>query len=734
MAIQFDPLSRVVALHGKQSTYAFWAAPDGELAHLHWGGRVPDLSPELRSLARSGWQNPLDAAAREYPDFGRGDNRTPAYLVCDPAGHRISRLRYRDHVIEVGKPALAGLPAIYVEPNATADAHTIRIRLDDPEIGLEVELLYTILPELDAVCRSARLRNCGQQPLSLRGAASFAVDLPIASYRMLQLSGSWARERHEVWRDVHPGALHIESRFGASGHEHNPFIALARNQAGEVHGEVYGLALVYSGSFRAEIEQGQAGHVRATMGINPFAFEWQLAPADEFHTPECVGVYSSEGLRGMSQRFHELFGRHLCRGPWRDRPRPVVLNTWEAVYFKVNTETVEDIADAAAEMGVELLVVDDGWFGDKYPRNDDTSSLGDWVANPRKLPEGVAGLAPRVHRRGLRFGLWVEPEMVNPNSALYQAHPDWCLHVPGRDRTEQRNQLILDMSRADVRQYVTDSLCTLLDGAAIDYIKWDMNRNFTEAGSSSLPAGRQGEVHHRYILGVYEVLEHLVGRYPELLIETCSGGGGRFDAGLLFYGPQTWTSDNTDGGCRLDIQAGTARVYPAITMGAHVSAVPNHQVGRSTSLAFRLHVAMAGNFGFELDPRAMTADERQLARAGTAIYKEIRHLVHNGRYFQLASPFASNWPAWMFVDRRGDEAVVFAFQKHARVSEAAPRLRLAGLDAERRFRVQQVRADKSVASSWELSGAALMQVGLELQFPGDYASHLLRIRAVGSAS
>jgi alpha-galactosidase len=531
------------------------------------------------------------------------------------------------------------------------------------------------------------------------------------------LSGAWVRERHMERRALAPGMQGVESRRGASSHNDNPFIALLSKGADEDHGDVYGFNLVYSGSFTAQAEVEQYGTTRVTMGINPFNFSWLLEPGQQFQTPEAVMVYSSAGLGAMSRTYHRLYRTRLCRGKFRDAARPVLVNNWEATYFDFNAEKIESIAEAGRELGIELFVLDDGWFG---KRDSDNSSLGDWIVDSSKLPSGLEDLAQRVRKLGLQFGLWFEPEMISPDSDLYRKHPDWCLHVPDRRRTEGRQQLVLDFSREDVCDAIAEMVTKILNSAPITYVKWDMNRNMTEIGSALLPPERQKETAHRYMLGLYRVLDRITAQFPHILFESCSGGGGRFDPGMLYYMPQTWTSDNSDAVSRLKIQYGTSIVYPTSSMGAHVSAVPNHQVGRITSLEMRGHVAMSGNFGYELDLTKFSERENEIVKAQVALYKDIRHLVQFGDFYRLLSPFEGNETAWMIVSEDQSEAAVFFFKVLAEPNEAIKRLRLKGLDPEADYRL--------VDDGQTYGGDYLMYAGVPIPLlHGDFQSKMWRL-------
>ena len=497
----------------------------------------------------------------------------------------------------------------------------------------------------------------------------------------------------------------MESRRGASSHHHNPFFALTEFGTHEDHGSVYGFNLVYSGNFLGLAECDADYGCRAQLGINPFDFSWRLEPGTQFQTPEAVLVFSPEGLGGMSRAYHRLYRKHLCRGEWRDQPRPIVINNWEATYFDFDAAKLNEIAAAAASLGIELFVLDDGWFGH---RDNDRSSLGDWFVHRRKLPRGLGDLAAQIEGKGLSFGLWFEPEMISVDSELYRAHPDWCLHVIGRSRSEGRNQFVLDFSRQEVRENVYQQMKEILTAAPITYVKWDMNRNMTEIGSAALDAGRQSETVHRYMLGLYEFMERLTGEFPHILFEGCAGGGGRFDPGILYYMPQIWTSDDTDAICRLKIQHGTSLVYPWSAISAHVSVVPNHQLGRITPLRTRGHVAFTGAFGYELDVSLLEADQREEIKRQTAFYKKVRQLLLNGELYRLRSPFESNEAAWILVSPNKEEALVTHVTTLALPNAAQRFLPLKGLEAGAKYRIENL----------VYHGDALMNIGL----PVPYAS------------
>ncbi|MBD2844152.1 alpha-galactosidase [Paenibacillus sp. IB182496] len=731
MGIHYDAQRRLFHLQSLDTSYVIQLVGAGYPAHLYWGKRMRSLQPErLLELKERPSFTPstdptrpelsLDTLPHEYPGFGSSDFRMPAFEAELTGGDRVPELRYESHEIRPGKPALAGLPATYAEQDD--EAETLELVLADALGGLKVVLTYTVFAHHDAIARSARLINSGTEPLTLRRALSMSLDLHDARYELLQLSGTWTRERHMHKRRLEPGLQAVESRRGSSSHMHNPFLALLREDASEEHGDVFGVSLVYSGSFFAGVEVDQYGTARLAAGINPFDFGWRLEPGAAFQTPEAVLVHAHDGLGGLSRRYHDLYRERLCRGAHRDRTRPILVNNWEATYFDFDADKIEAIARDGKALGIELFVLDDGWFG---KRDNDKTSLGDWFEHADKLPDGLGKLAERINALDMQMGLWFEPEMVSPDSELYRAHPDWCLHVPQRRRTTARTQLVLDLSRADVQDYIVRTVSGILSSAPIAYVKWDMNRNMTEIGSALLPPERQRETAHRYMLGLYEVLERITAAHPEVLFESCSGGGGRFDPGMLYYMPQTWTSDNTDAVSRLFIQYGTSIVYPVSSMGAHVSDVPNHQVGRSTSLATRGNVALSGNFGYELDLTRFSEQERQEVREQVALYKDVRHLVQFGDFLRLRSPFEGNDAAWMFVAKDRSEAFVMFARILKQPNAPLDRFRLRGLDPQREYRLTQPGGEEAV-----YTGEELMYAGLPVpQFAGDFGSAVYRLAA-----
>ena len=632
MAIFVDEKAGVFHLQSKNTSYIMKVKNGKYLCHVYWGeklGKNPNMDNALicRNIGFSAITEKedksysLDYVCQEYPTGSNTDFRIPAITAEFKDGSRVIELKYDGYHIEKGKPVLLGLPATYVENDNEAD--TLYIYLVDTVKKLRVVLSYTIYNELDVITRNTKVINESEDSFVLTKIMSASVDFESIAkdYEMMEFSGGWGRERHIERTPLRSGIQSIESRRGASSHQLNPFFVMMEKGADEDTGSVYGFNLVYSGNFTAGVEVDQIFKPRAYLGINDYDFSWIMEPGDEFQSPEAVMVYSSKGLGEMSRTFHKLYRKRLVRGKYRDKQRPILANNWEATYFDFDEEKIVGLAKEAGDLGIELLVLDDGWFG---KRNGDNCSLGDWYVNKEKLPGGISELAKKVNEQGVKFGLWFEPEMVSPDSDLYRKHPDWCIHVEGRERTECRNQLTLDLSRRDVCDYIVETVSGVLDEANISYVKWDMNRHMTNLGSAGLSSDRQKEMPHRYMLGLYDVMERIVSSHPDVLFESCSGGGGRFDPGMLYYMPQTWTSDDTDAVERLFIQYGTSMAYPISAMGSHVSAVPNHQVGRVTSLKMRGDVAMSGNFGYELDLMKFTDEEKQEVRRQVETYKELR--------------------------------------------------------------------------------------------------------------
>ena len=710
-------------LRNDRVSYVLTVMPEGSLAHIYFGRRLnaADPDPVLRCAGAAPADDfrlqgcGLDRLPQEYPAFGLGDHREGALRVENADGTSAADLRFESACILREKPALTGLPSLSGE-----DSASLRVVLADAATSVRAELMYTVFDDCDVIARSVRLINDGPEDIRLTGVMSLSLDLPDSRWDLITLSGSWARERSIYRRPLVPGYQGVSTRCGASSLQQSPFLALARKETDERAGEVIGAALIYSGNFRADVSVYQNGCARMLLGINDTDFSWVLRPGESFQAPEAVLVCSVEGLGGMSRTFHSLWERHLLPSRWVHAHRPVLLNSWEAAYFDFDEDKLVDIAASAAQAGVELFVMDDGWFG---RRDDDTTSLGDWTADRKKLPGGLENLSRRIGELGLQLGIWMEPEMVSPDSDLYRAHPDWAIHIDGRIPITSRHQLILDLSRQDVQDFIVRSVSDTLTASGASYLKWDMNRNFTDIGSAALPAPRQKELPHRYILGLYAVMDRLTRSFPQVLFEGCSSGGGRFDPGMLYYVPQFWCSDNTDALSRCRIQYGSSLFLPPSAMGSHVSAVPNHQTGRITPMAARFAVALGGCFGYELDPRGLTEAEREEMARQVRIARETEDLRQKGSFYRLLSPFEGHDTAWMFVS--GDmRQAVFTFVRDLALPNTPPVLvRLQGLDPELRYRISET------GQVW--GGDQLMYSGLPCDpGRGDAASILYRLEAV----
>ena len=728
MAIVYDASSKTFNLSTSKTSYVLKVLGSNHVAHVYWGKKIKakNLDYVLRSKNWGSFLTNtdniddfmLEMTPQEYPGYGSTDLRTPAVELQFSDGTSATDFRYESHNIYAGKNKLNNLPATYVEDEN--EAMTLELTLVDSLKNVKLILSYSVFEEFDAITRSVKIINESNEDVNINRVLSANVDFRDSDYELLQLSGAWARERHIIRKEIRSGSQSIGSRRGSSSHAQNPFMALVRKDTTEQHGEVYGFSLIYSGNFLANVEVDMYENARAQIGINPFDFTWLLKSKEEFTAPEAVLVYSNEGLTGMSHIYNCLYGKRLCKGKYRDEVRPILINNWEATYFDFNETKIKEIAREATNLGMELFVLDDGWFG---KRDDDNSSLGDWFVNEEKLKGGLNKLATEINEMGLQFGLWFEPEMVSPISELYKEHPDWCIHIPGRNRSEARRQLILDYSREDVCNYIIEKISEVLSSAPISYVKWDMNRNMSEIGSAKLPANRQREVAHRYILGLYKVLEEITTRFPDVLFESCSGGGGRFDPGMLYYMPQTWTSDNTDAIERLKIQFGTSMVYPNASIGCHVSAVPNHQVDRITPIETRGVVAMSGNFGYELDITKLPESEKEIIKEQVKLYKEIRETIQFGKCYRLSSPFENNDVAWMFISKDCEEIIVSFVRTLAKPNSKFISLKLVGLDESSKYEI--------LGENIIVGGDELMNIGLNVpELKGDYQAKRWRFKKV----
>ena len=728
MSILFDGTNRTLTLTTKNSSYQMQIASTGHLLHLYYGRRAEGwfdhlylphdcgFSPnpyELRN--QRGWS--LDTLPQEYSGSNAGDYRLSALLPVTADGVWGADLRYVQHTIEPGKYTLSGLPAAF---DRGGEAETLRIALADSATGIEVELLYGVYAAQDIITRAVGVTNTGKQTVRLEKIASLCLDLPFGDWELMHFHGRHCMERQPERVPLMNGIQAIASKRGMSSHQHNPFVILCNRETTEDHGECYGVMPVWSGNHKTEIEVDQRGSTRVISGVHDEQFSWTLAPGENFDAPEVLLSFSHEGLAKLSQTYHRFIRDNLCRSRFSNAPRPVLLNNWEATYFGFDAEKLLKIAREAKYLGVDLFVLDDGWFG---TRSDDNGGLGDWFVNEQKLPGGLAPLIEQINAMGLKFGLWIEPEMVSEDSALYRAHPDWALTVPGRKPAMGRNQLVLDMSRPEVVEHLYQTFSTLLRDQHIEYIKWDMNRGLSDVYSHALPPERQGEAAYRYVLGVYSLLDRLTAAFPDVLFEGCAGGGGRFDAGMLAYCPQIWCSDDTDAVERLTIQYGTSFGYPTSAMGAHVSASPNHQTGRSVPLETRAVVAMSGAFGYELDPTKLLEDEAQAIRAQIIRYRKHEALIRTGDCYRLTDPHDKRRvAAWQFVSGDGGEALLNVVVTHPEANPKPLHLRLRGLDPRAVYAV-----DGQEARTY--TGAALMYGGYTLSpLCGDYPGAQLYLR------
>lgn len=720
--IRYLEEKKLFQLDTANTTYVIGLTPEGYVGHAYYGDRLlgdavstllrteePPFTPSKNLREKSAF---LDFFPMEYPTGGIGDYRESCLDVRNEAGSKASEIFYSSHTITDGKPRLEGLPASF----GTADeVQTLVITCKDPVLGLTVELMYSVFEKEDVIARSTRIVNEGFQKLRLEKVYSACLDMDNENFELLNLHGSWARERHIQRRELAYGKQLMSSQKGESSHQEHPFQALVTKGCDQEHGKVYGMHFVYSGNFIAQTERTQFDMVRMVMGISAEEFCWQLAPGESFQAPEVILVYST-GLGRMSRSYHDFYRSHMIRSPYNHRKRPILINNWEATYFKFDTQKLLDIAKEAKKCGIEMLVMDDGWFGH---RNNDDSSLGDWKVNTDKIQGGLKHLVDEVNKIGLEFGIWFEPEMISPDSDLYQAHPDWAIHIDGRAATQSRCQYVLDLSRKEVRDYVYEQVSSILHSANIRYVKWDMNRQLSDLGSSYLSAEHKQELFHRYTLGVYELQERLVTEFPELLLENCSGGGARFDPGMLYYSPQIWCSDDTDAIERLLIQEGTALIYPLCSMGAHVSDCPNHTVGRVTPFETRGHVALAGTFGYELDVTKIPEEDRAMIPQQIEMYHKYHELVREGDYYRIAS-YSENhlYDCWAVSAKDKSEVLITYVQVHSTPNAHSRKLYLRGFEPQAVYRLEE--------TGETFTGEILEKYGYLIRpLWGDYRSKLL---------
>ena len=722
MSIRFDEASRSFKLDTVSSTYLLRIHETGRLLQVYYGSPIPDVTVSDRDQRRGNASfspndphGPFtpDAAPMEYGCNGAGDFRISALSVRNSDGNATTDVRYKAHRIYAGKKSIPGLPATYCNDDSEAD--TLEIDLEDRTTGIVATLCYSVFADMGVMTRNVRIANHGETSCRLERAMSLCIDLPAMNYDLITLYGRHVRERNYCRRPLARGIQGVESKRGSSSHTSNPFAAIVSHNADEDHGICYGFNLVYSSNFTAMAECDFNATTRFILGINPTDFSWNLGPGEVFHTPEAVMVFSDSGMGDMSRRFHRFYNRNLVRGKWKNAKRPLLINSWEGALFDFDTDKLIAFADEACKLGVEMLVMDDGWFG---KRNDDTNSLGDWYVNEEKLPGGLSRLIEEVNARGLKFGIWFEPEMISHDSDLFRAHLDWHIHVPGREAMIGRTQYVLDMSRPEVVDCIWNQMYAILANNKIDYVKWDFNRNISDAASAVLPAHQQGEFFHRFMLGTYELMNRLVTTFPEILLENCSGGGGRFDPGMLYYSPQIWTSDNTDPVDRTFIQYGTSLCYPTSSMGAHVSAC------RRTNFDTRGNLALWGSGGYELDPRKMTQEEKDKVLEQVAEYHKYYDVIHYGDLYRLLCPWDDHrFAVWQFVSQDKQEALVTKMTMD-NVWDHFQIIRLRGLDPNRMYHCPQL--------NLTCSGALLMNAGVNLTevAPWEYQSAVLHFYTV----
>ncbi|KID97159.1 alpha-galactosidase, partial [Metarhizium majus ARSEF 297] len=702
------------ALNGDDVSYRFHVDnATGDLIGDHFGGPAEGDTIEAEIGPVQGWVDMIGRVRRELPDLGRGDFRTPAVQIRQSEGYTISDFRYQGHTVLKGKPALNGLPSTFGKDD---DVSTLVVHMYDNYSSVAADLSYSIFPKYDAIVRSVNITNRGKGNITIERLASFSVDLPWGDYDMLELKGDWAREGMRVRRKVDFGTQGFGSTTGYSSHLHNPFLSVVSRATTESHGEAYGFSLVYTGSFAAEIEKSSQGLTRAMLGLNPSQLAWPLGPGESLQSPECVAIFSSTGIGGMSRKLHSLYRQHLMKSKYATETRPVLLNSWEGLGFNYNASTIYQLAQQSAELGAKLFVLDDGWFGVKHPRITDNAGLGDWEVNPKRFPDGLEALVDKVtalpvgnSSTKLKFGLWFEPEMVNPDSNLYEEHPDWALHAGRYPRSLTRNQLVLNVALIEVQDFIVDSVSNILNSSNIAYVKWDNNRGIHET-----PAPYTD---HQYMLGLYKVFARLTERFPDVIWEGCASGGGRFDPGVLQYFPQIWTSDDTDAVERIYIQFGTSLVYPPSAMGAHVSATPNSQSGRNETIEFRAHVAMmGGSFGLELDPSHMPEQDKAKVPDLIKLAEKVNPIVVKGDLWRLSLPEESDYPAALFISEDQKQAVLFYFQLKPTINHSWPVVRLQGLDAKAMYKVDGIQT---------VSGATLMNRGVSYNFEAGYSSKVV---------
>ena len=729
--IKFNEETQTFRLDTLNSTYCITVAKKGYLGHSYYGKKIADddisyLMRQSEYFMSDGEvfrekHTLLDFLPQELPTDGMGDFRESALAITNSNGNNGVELKYKSYKICDGAQTLPGLPSVFGK-----NGQSLEITTEDPVLGIEVHLIYTIFDDSDAIIRSTRIISKAKEPVYIKKALSASFDIDNEDFDVITLHGSWARERHIDRHPVHHGKQGVLSMRGETSHQEHPFIALIDHNTDQNKGSVYAMNFIYSGNFVADCQLNQFESIRLVMGINPENFCWKLNPGETFDTPQAVLVYSDKGLNGMSHIYHDLYREHLIRSPYKKAMRPILINNWEATYFNFDTEKLLDIAREASKDGIEMLVMDDGWFG---KRNSDNCSLGDWVVNEEKIKGGLKHLVDEVNKLGMKFGIWFEPEMISPDSDLYKAHTDWAIQIPGREPGMSRQQYVLDITRKEAEDYAYESVAKILRSANIEYVKWDMNRQLSDIGSSKLASDQMGEYYRRYVLALYRMQQRLVTDFPKLLLENCSGGGARFDPGMFYYSPQIWCSDDTDAIERLSIQEGTALVYPLSTMGAHVSVCPNHAVGRVTPFKTRGYVALSGTFGYELDITKLSPEDRSLIPHQVELYKKYSDLVRNGDYWRIAS-FSQNheYDCWMSVSKDKKEALVTFVQVLNHPNFKTRFIKLHGLDPDKKYTVSFPDENQADFPEITLSGSTIMNAGIGIKRDwGDFQAKLIHI-------
>ena len=741
MGIQYDEKERIFCLQTPNTSYVMGiVTQEGFLGHLYYGRKLTDMTG-ITELYRTG-EPPFEPSKNdrdrgsfmdkfpfEYSSHGVGDFRESSLRVRTKGGHSAALLVYESHEIYKGKKKLEGLPATF---GTQDEVTTLVITCKDVATGLRAELSYSVFEDLDVITRSVKVVNGGEDAIYLEKVMSGMLDMDGGDFEVLTLHGSWARERHMERKPLGHGEFAVSTLRGESSHQEHPFMALLSKNADQTTGEVYGFHFVYSGNFMVKAQMSQFGQIRVLVGINPEDFCWKLEKGESFQTPEMVMVYSAEGLGKMTRTFHDLYRQHLIRSPWLHKKRPILINNWEATYFDFDAEKIVSIAKESAQYGIEMLVLDDGWFGNRF---DDNRALGDWWVNTEKIQGGLGKLVERINALGMKFGLWFEPEMISPESELFEAHPDWALQIPGRRPCRARNQYVLDITRQEVRDTILSRVFEILHSANIEYVKWDMNRPLTDIGSVNLPADRQGELYHRYVLGMYEMQERLLAEFPNLLLENCSGGGGRFDPGMLYYSPQIWCSDDTDAIERLVIQEGTSLIYPLCCMGAHVSVCPNHTMGRNTPFATRGMTALAGTFGYELDVTKLSEEDKAAIPKQVKAYHAFHDMIREGDYYRLDSFWENGrFDCFEVVEESKKKALVFFTQVLGEPAMHSRRIKLQGLKENANYKISLIRLDQDqmiLDTGRVINGGLLMQAGFQMERPwGDFQGRLYLLEEV----